>query len=538
MRQDSILIIEQDPDDRQLITEVVAKLGYDCRSFEKKAAAFEFLEKNNSSLLITDIRFEETADTGVMGRLQRLKTDAPFAVMTGYGRDYTFDRVFGAGAQEFIKKPFTADQLENRLKRIFHERLLAHENKQLQKKQTQLNEQLRTLLSVAADLTAELDADRLFPLIIGKISEAMNAERSSLYVIDWDTQEMWTRVSQGIEPLRIKLGEGISGRVAQTGEIVSVEDAWQLPYFNRDFDEKHHFRTRSVLCIPINNRMGERFAVVQVINKIGRPAFSRNDQVFLQGLSSQVGIALENSLLYDEIKLSFDSFIRTLSAVVDARHPLTAGHSQRVTDYCLIIGEQMRLHGNQMEVLKIAALLHDIGKIGIRDDVLLKNGQFTPEERREMNRHPEKSKEILDEFRFPRILRGVPEIALYHHEKVNGGGYPRGLSGDQMPLESKIMAVADVFDALTSRREYPKYSSGETFDCEPMPLNKVITILQTDSGSHFDPEVVEAFIACLPKALIQNRGGHFPPAYVDDTIRMLAPEIEITNKCSVLSAKC
>jgi len=190
-----------------------------------------------------------------------------------------------------------------------------------------------------------------------------------------------------------------------------------------------------------------------------------------------------------------------------------------------MIGEQMRLSDNQMEILKIAALLHDIGKIGVRDDVLLKNGQFTPQERQEMNRHPEKSKEILDEFRFPRKMRGVPEIALYHHEKVNGGGYPEGLLGDQMPLESKIMAVADVFDALSSRREYPKYSAGETFDCEPMPLEKVISILHTDSGSHFDPAVVKAFIDCLPQALMQNRGGHFSTAYVDDTIRILAPDM-------------
>ena len=190
-----------------------------------------------------------------------------------------------------------------------------------------------------------------------------------------------------------------------------------------------------------------------------------------------------------------------------------------------MIAEQMGMAESQIEVLKIAALLHDIGKIGIRDDVLLKNGPFTPEEREEMNTHPAKTKEILEKFRFPKALRSVPEIALYHHEKVDGQGYPFGLTGDKMPLESKIMAAADVFDALTSRRDYPKYTCSETFSCEPMPLTKVIAILKGDAGSHFDPAVIDAFMECLPRALLRFRGEHFTPRYVDDTIQRLAPDL-------------
>ena len=307
--------------------------------------------------------------------------------------------------------------------------------------------------------------------------------------------------------------------------MICVEDAWDLPYFSREYDKQHKFRTRSVLCIPIYNRMGDRFAVIQVINKRDRGVFGDKDKSFLNGLGSQVGIALDNAILYDEIRLSFESFIRTLSAVVDARHPLTAGHSQRVTEYSLMIAEQMGIAEPQLEVLKIAALLHDIGKIGIRDDVLLKNGPFTPEEREEMNTHPAKTKEILEKFRFPKALKSVPEIALYHHEKVNGQGYPFGLTGDKMPLESKIMAAADVFDALTSRRDYPKYTCSETFSCEPMPLTKVIAILKSDAGSHFDAAVIDAFMGCLPRVLLRFRGGHFPARYVDDTIRLLAPDL-------------
>jgi len=525
MTHNSILVVEHNTAYRNLIAATVSRLGYLCHTASDVTLALGLLDNHHFSVIISDIRWEMDNGTGILPRVCSIIPEAPVVIMTGYSGDYSFDRVFGAGAQEFIKKPFTTEELENRLKRIFHEIRLGKENERLQQKQAELNEQLKTLLSVATDLTGELDFERLFPLIIGKITEAMSAERTSLYMIDWERRELWTRVSEGIAPIRLKLGLGISGRVAETGEVICVKDAWELPYFNRDYDRQHKFRTRAVLCMPISNRMGERFAVIQVINKRDQTHFTEKDLVLLSGLASQVGVALENALLYDEIRLFFEGFIRTLSAVVDARHPLTAGHSQRVTEYSLMIAEQMNLDPSRREVLKIAALLHDIGKIGIRDEILLKNGRFTPEERAEMNTHPTKTKEILEKFGFPKAMREIPDIALYHHEKVNGTGYPHGLKGDKMPLESRIMAVADVFDALTSPRDYPKYTRDETFDCERMPLDKVISILEGDSGSHFDPMVVETFMRCLPQVLFQFRGGHFPPEYVDDTIKKIAPEL-------------
>jgi len=382
-----------------------------------------------------------------------------------------------------------------------------------------IKELLAGLIAMASDLTSELDFDRLFPLIIGKVTDAMAAERTSLYVIDWEKREIWTRVAQGIEQIRLPLGEGISGRVAESGEMINVTDAWELPYFNRTYDEKNQFRTRSVLCIPIRGRRVRHIGVLQVINKKGKNCFDQDDEILIKGLVSQVGIALENSLLVDELKLSFEQSISSLSATVDAKHPFTAGHSERVTEYSLLMARELGLNNDRCEMLRYASLLHDIGKIGIRDEILTKNGTFTPEEWKEMQLHPVKTRFILEKFHFPEHLRGVPEIASCHHERVNGKGYPVGLIGDEIPLESKIMAVADVFDALTSKRDYPKYAFGETINDDRIPINKVIVILQGDSGSHFDPVVVDAFQRCLKKALLQYRGKHFPPEYVDEFLQ-------------------
>jgi len=388
-------------------------------------------------------------------------------------------------------------------------------------------ESMSTFIDVASTLTSELDFDRLFPLIISKITEAMSAERTSLYRIDWDKNELWTRVAEQVDPdqIRVPIGEGISGHVAESGQILNVADAWELPWYNRDFDKKSRFRTKSVLCIPIKNRGREMIGVLQVMNSKKKERFDIEDETFLRDLTSQVGIALDNSILIEEVLLSFNSSISTLSATVDARHPFTAGHSERVTEYSLLIARQMGLAEKEVEVLKLAGLLHDIGKIGIPDQILMKNGQFTPDERSEMNSHPEKTKTILDKFRFPRSFREVPEITVCHHERIDGHGYPRGLTGDQLPLGSKILAVADVFDAITSLRDYPKYADSEILSNDPMPLPKAVSLLKNGAGTQFDPEIVDAFMRCLPKVLLLYRGEHFPEEYVDDMIRNLDPAL-------------
>jgi len=524
MSKEAILIVEQDSNDRNVIADVVSGLGYSFQTAANSLEASQLLDQFAFPIVILDIKCEMDGNVGIMDRIGKMDHQDPsFIIMTGSGDEYSFDRVFGAGAKKYIKKPFTQEQMRSRLRRVFNERKLSRENTALQKGQAALTEKLETILSVASDLTSELDFDRLFPLIISKITEVMDAERTSLYIIDWENRELWSRVAEGVRPMRISMGEGISGRVAESGEVICVEDAWDLPYFNRDYDELHDFRSRAVLCVPICNRMGERIAVLQAINKKDGGTFVEKDIDFLNGLGSQVGIALENAMLYDELRLSFDSFIRTMSAVVDARHPFTAGHSLRVTDYSLMIARQMGLAESRIEVLKISALLHDIGKIGIRDEVLMKSGAFTREEREEMNTHPVKTKDILDKLRFPKAMKNIPKIALYHHEKVNGHGYPLGLTGDKLPLESKIMAIADVFDALTSRRDYPKYSNDETYSKEPIPLPMAIDILKNDASSHFDPDVIDAFIKCLPQILLRFRGEYFTPEYVDETIEELSP---------------
>ena len=525
MDKKMILVVDDDATTLDILKEALGSLGYGCRTANDGFEALEWIRRETFSAAICDIQMPGMDGLEVMSQACKIAPDIPFIVITGFSQEYVYDQVMEAGAADFIRKPIKFGELRIKLGRVLDERLLLQKNKELLKKANSLNDRLTGLLNMARELSLELDFENLFPLIIKKVTEAMGAERTSLYLIDWDRGEIWTKVAEQFKKIRLPIGQGISGRVAETGDTINVADAWNLPYFDKRFDRGSNFRTRAVLCMPISNRQGERIAVIQVINKIGGLRFGKDDLQVLKALCGFVAIALENSFLIEELEASFDGAIGTLAATVDAKHPLTAGHSQRVTEYALAVAREMSLDEDALKEIKYAGLLHDIGKIGIQDSVLLKAGRFTPEERAEMNAHTTKTLAILEKFHFSKKLSRVPIVATYHHEKVNGKGYPFGLTGDELPLASKILAVADVFDALTSRRDYPKYVDNETMGFEPMPFQKVIGIFKADRGSHFDPEVIDAFFRCMPTILRSYRGEHFPPRYVDEALALIEAEI-------------
>jgi putative nucleotidyltransferase with HDIG domain len=525
MDKDMILVVDDDATTINILEETLGSFGFGCRTANDGFEALELIRNETFSATICDIRMSGMDGLEVMAQARKIAPDVPFIVITGFDREYFYDQIMEAGAADFIRKPIQLGELKIKLNRVLNERLLLQKNRALLKKANSLNDRLTGLFNMARELSLELDFENLFPLIIKKVTEAMDAERTSLYLIDWDRGEIWTKVAEQFKEIRLPIGQGISGRVAETGDTVNVADAWNLPYFDKSFDQDSNFRTRAVLCIPISNRQGERIAVIQVINKIGGLRFGKDDLQVLKALSGFVAIALENSFLIEELEASFEGAIGTLAATVDAKHPLTAGHSQRVTEYALAVSREMNLDEDALKEIKYAGLLHDIGKIGIKDCVLLKAGRFTPDERSAMEEHTKKTLAILEKFHFSKKLSRVPIVASYHHEKVNGQGYPFGLTGDELPLASKILAVADVFDALTSRRDYPKYVENETMGFEPMSFKKVIGILRADRGSHFDPEVIDAFFRCVPKILRRYCGKHFPLEYVNGALALLEAEI-------------
>lgn len=197
-------------------------------------------------------------------------------------------------------------------------------------------------------------------------------------------------------------------------------------------------------------------------------------------LADQMAVALANSNLVDELDQMAEGTLRALARTVDANSPWTAGHSERVSEMCLKLGEILGLDKERLHNLTRAALLHDIGKIGISTNILDKKGRLSDEEYEIIKQHPLVGASILEPIK---VYKKIVPIVLQHHEQFDGNGYPYGLSGNEIIIEARIMAVADVYDALISDRPYRKGWEKE----------KVIDFIKEKSGSHFDPRVVKAF---------------------------------------------
>ncbi len=194
--------------------------------------------------------------------------------------------------------------------------------------------------------------------------------------------------------------------------------------------------------------------------------------------------------MYVDTKNMYFETIRTLSNALDAKDEYTNGHSHRVAEYSVMIAEQMQLSPKEVETIKSAALLHDIGKIGIKDEVLNKPGKLDFKEFYEVQQHPEIGANILKDVS---ALKKVSSIVRYHHERFDGNGYPDSISGDELPIESAIIAVADAYDAMTSDRSYRRAMSHEA----------AIEIIRNASGTQFHPEVVSAFIGLESNVIVE-----------------------------------
>ncbi|MCX7793268.1 MAG: HD domain-containing protein [Thermodesulfovibrionales bacterium] len=347
--------------------------------------------------------------------------------------------------------------------------------------------QLNALIRMTSLINSTLDTREVRRRAIEAAAELVDAEAGSLLLVDIERGELFFEVATGekadeVKEVRLRMGEGIAGWVAERGEPLIVHDAQNDPRFFRGVDEKSKFKTRDLVCVPVKTK--ERtIGVLEAINKKnGR--FDKDDMEILKAFANQVAVAIENANLYKELKETFYGTIEALAETIEKRDPYTGGHTRRVMQYSLATGRELGLSGRELENLKLAAILHDIGKIGIRDSILLKKTNLTEEEAMVMNLHPKYGAEILEHIK---QLKDVIPGMRGHHEKYDGSGYPDGLKGEDIPLFARIIAVADAYDAMTTDRPYRKALSRE----------QAFEELKKSSGRQFDPVVVNAFIKAL-----------------------------------------
>lgn len=347
-------------------------------------------------------------------------------------------------------------------------------------------DRLKILYRISRCLTTVLNPDDVIKMIVEKSVQIMKAKTGSLMLINDKKDALYIKYAIGMDEnivknTLVKVGDSIAGWVAKEAKPLIVKNIETDERFKMISKDK--YETRSLISSPVIIK-GEVVGVLNVNNKIDGSEFTEDELELLNTLAGQTAVSLENAKLYTDLQKSYFDTIRALVNAIEAKDKYTRGHSERVTCYALEMGKRLNLTPKRLEILQHASILHDIGKIGTDLNILNKSGFLTIEEFEVVKEHPLVGSQILDPISF---LDDVKSIITEHHERYDGKGYPLGKKGEEILLESRIIAICDAFDAMTSDRPYRKGLSAEL----------AIEEIKRCAGTQFDPKLVDIFVSVI-----------------------------------------
>ena len=356
--------------------------------------------------------------------------------------------------------------------------------RELNRKLSEKLREMTTLYEIAKLTSSSLDLDKMISSVFKSAVKILNAETGSLMLFDSEGEFLIIKSAHGlneeiIRNTRIKKGETIVGLVAQNGKPLIINGRADISQIKG----REKYEKINSICVPLKTKKGV-MGVINLNRKEDAKPFTPDDLNLLFTLANDAAYAIENATLYQNLYESYRSIIRALVSALELKDTYTRGHSEAVTRYAVALAKKLKLSPQEIDSIEVAAILHDIGKIGINDNILSKPERLNEEEWREVKQHPEFSYKILKEVKFPWDIK---PIIYAHHERYNGKGYPAGLKGRKIPLGARILAVADTFAAMTSERPYRKRLSKE----------RVIEELKTVAGNQLDPDLVEVFVDML-----------------------------------------
>ena len=355
----------------------------------------------------------------------------------------------------------------------------------LKTKQTKVNTtKLNLLDKIGRKIGTVKKSDTLIASITQMTRYALNASASSLLLLNETNQNLVFKYADGpvgkqLRSLQIDGQSGIAGWVVQNGRPLVINDVDRDRRFNRHVDEVSGFVTKSIICAPLIVH-GEIIGVIEVLNKLDKTNFNEQDLQTLTGVATTAALAIENLRLNESIQESYKETVNALVSLVDAKETNGGGHSKRVAEYALMGATQLLLSEEEKQTIEHAAILHDIGKLGIPDSILNKSDALTNEEWEIIREHPVIGYNILKKIP---LLGDVSRLILYHHERYDGKGYPHGLKEENIPIGSRLIAVADAFDHMATNRAY-RNALGKEY---------AFNELRRCARSQFCPVAVKAF---------------------------------------------
>ncbi len=354
-------------------------------------------------------------------------------------------------------------------------------------------EKLRLLVEFGTRISSELHLDKLLDIIAQQITQMLDVGRCTIYLKDETTNELWSKIAQGkgLEHTEIRIplnSDGFISLAARTGQTINLSNAYEDPRFSIDVDIVTAFRTHATIAVPLKNNSGEVLGVFQVSNKSDGTSFDKSDEGLLRLLATLASGSIEIAKLYQEVRVAQLETIYRLAVTAEYRDQQdTRQHLKNISIISYLLALALGMSKAEAELIKNASPLHDIGKVALADNILLKPGKLTPDEFETMKSHTIYGGRIL-EGAHSKVLQMAHKMSLYHHEKWNGQGYPKGLREEEIPLEARIVTVADVFDALCVFRVYKKAWRTE----------EALAYIVEESGKSFDPRIVAAFQKVYP----------------------------------------
>ena len=409
----------------------------------------------------------------------------------------TDSRTLGVITVENESSDAFSESDEKLINTLANQAAIALENSRLNKETAQQLKQLQALHAIDLAITNSLDLNVTLNLLLDHIIEQLSVDAAAIFLLQPDVNRLKYVMSRGFHTSLLEnSGQGFSMNESHAGRAIlehrSVES--EAPQGSKgDLVELWAVEGfRSIHVVPLVTK-GEAKGAIEVFSRSGNKAIEADRISFLETLADQAAIAIENIQLFErlqksnmELAIAYDATIEGWSRAMDLRDEETEGHTQRVVEKAMKLAVDFDFSGEMLMHIRRGALLHDIGKLGVPDNILLKPGKLTDEEWVIMKRHPTFAFEMLAPIQY---LSRALNIPYCHHEKWDGTGYPRGLSGEQIPLEARIFAIVDVWDALTSDRPYRKAWTKE----------RTLEYIQSLASTHFDPVVVERFLEMQKK---------------------------------------
>lgn len=490
--ENKILVVDDEIVIRSLLLDILGEEGYRVETAASARDALEILSREDDFvILFTDIMMPEVDGIELIRQARKIAPALIPIVMTGFATLETARAAVKEGAYDYVLKPFSLSEVKLAVTNAIDRHRLQNENARLR--------EITELFNISEMITAIRDERELLDFVLRAALERVNASRGSIMLVTQDAEHLEIAAAVGLPEEALgqttRIGKGISGWVAQNAQPLLVSDIQRNPGL---IEISRHLRDTSFISVPLEQKqppningshhrqdLGRVIGVLNVNEKKGGMSFGDLDLKILSIVANHAAAALANVRLIKNVEDAHLSTLQSMALILEAKDAYTHGHSERVRSYSIWAGRHLGLSEHDIEVLRLGAVLHDVGKVGVADGILNKCGPLTDDEWNSIKRHPMIGYDVLLPVRL--LSKEHLQLVRGHHERMDGSGYPDGLQGDQLSLMTRIIVVADAYDAMASTRAYrPSLSPFQ-----------IIEQLKKYSGSQFDPRVANAFIEMI-----------------------------------------